>query len=84
MAVKEMKFTKTPFRKQGEVISGILKTNPILNDDEKASLNETVGLLQWLNQLQIHWAGGNDGIPPALMEHIFAGRKPQVTPHESV
>ena len=74
---KEQKFTKTPFKHQADVISGILRTNPILNDDEKASLNETVGILIWLNQLQVHWVDGGKGIPDPIQKQIFDERKPQ-------
>jgi hypothetical protein len=77
MPVKEQKFTKTPFKKQADVISGVLRTNPILNDDEKKSLQETVGVLTWLNQLQLHWAGGNEGLPESIRLQIFEGRKPE-------
>lgn len=77
MAQKEQSFTKTPFKKQASIISSILNTNPIINDDEKASLNETVGVLTWLNQLQIHWADGGTGIPDHVQKQIFEGRSPQ-------
>lgn len=77
MPIKEQKFTKTPFKKQAETISSILRTNPILNDDEKRSLQETVGVLTWLNQLQLHWVSGNEGVPESIKTQIFDGRKPE-------
>jgi hypothetical protein len=75
--VKEQKFTKTPFKKQADVIAGILRVNPILNDDEKKSLNETVGVLTWMNQLQLHWEAGKKDMPDTITKHIFEGRKPE-------
>lgn len=83
MAPKAQLFTKTPFRKQASIISGILNTNPIINDDDKASLQETVGVLTWLNQLQIHWADGGKDIPDEVKKQIFEGRKPQKTVAQS-
>jgi hypothetical protein len=74
---KDQKFTKTAFKKQAQVVSDILRMNPILNDDEKASLNETVGVLTWLNQLQLHWAGGGKGIPDQIQAQLFDSRTPE-------
>jgi len=75
---KEQKFTKTPFKKQADVISSILRTNPMLNDDDKRSMQETVGVLTWMNQLQLYWAGGGSGIVPSnIHAQIFEGRKPE-------
>lgn len=76
---KEQKFTKTPFKRQADVINSILRQNPILNDDEKKSMQETVGVLTWLNQLQVHWTDGGVGIPTEIAGHIFEGRTPQKT-----
>ena len=76
MAIKQQTFTKTPFKKQAEVIASLLRTNPILNDDEKASLTETVGVLTWINQLQLHWETGATDTPEQIGKHIFEGRKP--------
>ena len=76
---KEQKFTKTPFKKQAGVIAAILRTNPILNDDEKASMTETVGVLTWLNQLQLHWETGAKDPPQEIGKHLFVGRKPVKT-----
>lgn len=76
MAQKQQSFTKTPFKRQANIIAALLNTNPIVNDDEKASLNETAGVLVWLNQLQLHWESGKEGIPPDIMKHIFDGRTP--------
>lgn len=77
-AVKQQIITRTPFKKQADVIAGILRTNPILNDDEKASLNETVGVLTWLNQLQIHWVDtGKQEIPDHIQKQVFDGRAAQ-------
>ena len=77
-AVKVQNITRTPFKKQADVIAGILRTNPILNDDEKASLNETVGVMSWLNQLQIHWVDSNaTEIPDDIRKQIFEGRPAQ-------
>ena len=77
MAVKQQQITRTPFKKQADVIAGILRTNPILNDDEKSSLNETVGVMNWLNQLQIHWVDGGKDIPDDIRKQIFEGRPAQ-------
>ena len=87
--VKEQKFTKTPFKKQADVLSAILRTNPMMNDDEKVSVQETVGVLTWLNMLQIHWAKNKDQagtVPPEISEKIFEGRGPQspVNPVERI
>jgi hypothetical protein len=79
MAPKAQSFTKTPFKKQASVISAILNTNPIINDEDKASMQETVGILTWLNQLQLHWAAGGKDIPEGVQKQIFEGRKPQKT-----
>lgn len=85
MAVKEQKFTKTPFKKQADIIAGIARTNPVMNDDEKASLMETVGVLTWLNQLQLHWKKGGEGTPDVIYERIFEGRKPvNIVPEEPI
>lgn len=65
---------------QAKAISSILKTNPILNDDEKSSLNETVGVLTWLNQLQLGWKDKKEpdaAIPEEIRQRIFEGREPQ-------
>jgi len=77
MAIKEQKFTKTPFKKQAEIISSILRQNPMINDSDKESLNETVGVLTWMNQLQLHWSSGGKGIPDQLYGQIFEGRAAQ-------
>lgn len=77
MALKAQTFTKTPFKKQADVIAAILRTNPIINDDEKTSLNETVGVLTWLNQLQLFWAEGGQGIPEHIEKQIFIERHAQ-------
>lgn len=69
--------SKTPFKRQADVISGILRTNPIINDDEKTSMRETIGVLTWLNQLQLHMADGGKEIPENIYNQIFEGRKPQ-------
>lgn len=79
MAQKTQTFTKTSFKKQAEVISNFTRTNPILNDDEKASLNESVGVLTWMNQLQLHWANGGQGIPDDISKQLFQGRSPEKT-----
>ena len=76
-APKEQPVSRTPFKKQAGVISAMLNTNPILNDDEKASLKETVGVLTWLNQLQIHWADGGSDIPDHIKKQLFDDRKAQ-------
>jgi hypothetical protein len=76
MPIRAQKFTKTPFKKQADVLAGLLRNNPMMNDDEKASMAETVGVLTWLNQLQLHWAAGNDHVPPDIHAHIFEGREP--------
>jgi len=77
-AVKEQKITRTPFKKQADVIAAILRTNPIINDEDKASLNETVGVLTWLNQLQIHWVDtGKQEIPDHIQKQVFEGRTAQ-------
>lgn len=76
--IKEQKFTKTPFKKQADVLTQLLRTNPILNDEDKTSIQETVGVLIWLNQVQIHWVKNKTtDIPADLAAHIFEGRKPQ-------
>jgi hypothetical protein len=69
---------KTGFSVQAKVISGLLRTNPILNDDEKRSLTETIGVLTWLNQLQVHWEAGGEGLPKAIYQQVFEGRKGQL------
>ena len=74
---KDQNFKPTPFKAQANVVASLLKTNPILNEDEKASLNETVGVLNWLNQLQVHWADGGKDIPEDIRARIFEGRVPQ-------
>ncbi len=77
-AVKQQQITRTPFKKQADIIAAILRTNPIINDDDKASLNETVGVLTWLNQLQIHWVDtGNQEIPDHIQKQVFEGRTAQ-------
>jgi hypothetical protein len=76
--VKDQKFTKTPFKKQADVLSSFLRTNPMVNDDEKASLQETVGVLTWLNMLQIHWdKTKTTEIPKEIHEKLFEGRGPK-------
>ena len=80
MAVqKEHVITRTPFKKQASVISSLLATNSIINDDERASLNETVGVLTWMNELQKHWADGGKDIPENIKKHLFESRPPQKT-----
>lgn len=74
---KEQTFTKTSFKAQAAVISDLLRTNPMIDDDNKRSLNETVGVLTWLNQLQLHWAGGGAGTPEDISRHLFEGREGQ-------
>lgn len=76
---KAQKFTKTSFKSQADTIASVLRTNTILNDDEKASLNESVGVLTWMNQLQLHWEAGNKDIPDNMRAQIFEGR-PGVKP----
>ena len=71
------KFTKTSFRQQADVISSLLRTNPILNEEDKRSMQETVGVLHWLNQIQLGFAEGKTEISAEITEHIFGGRKPQ-------
>ncbi len=81
--VKEQKFTKTPFKKQADVLSAFLRTNPIVNDDEKTSIQETVGVLTWLNMLQLHWTKNKvtsvpkEVIPEDMFDKIFGGRSPK-------
>jgi hypothetical protein len=80
MAVqKEHVITRTPFKKQASIISTVLSSNSIINDDERASLNETVGVLTWMNELQKHWADGGEGIPDNIKKHLFENRAPQKT-----
>lgn len=77
MAQRQQTFTKTPFKTQAAVIQTVLRTNPIFNDDEKASLQETIGILTWLNQLQLHWdVTKKSVIPDDIKAHIFEGRTP--------
>lgn len=71
---KAQKFTKTSFKHQADTIASVLRTNTILNDEEKASLNESVGVLTWMNQLQLHWEAGNKDIPDNMRAQIFEGR----------
>ena len=87
MPKREQKFTKTPFKKQAEVLSSLLRTNPMINDDDKVSMNETVGVLTWLNQLQLFCApkgveslfSGDPKYDTVKMtiDHIFGGRIPE-------
>lgn len=55
----------------------MLANNAVINDEEKESLNETVGVLTWLNELQKHWADGGEGIPDNIKKHLFENRTPQ-------
>jgi hypothetical protein len=75
MASKQQVISRTPFKKQAEILATVLRTNPIFNDDEKASLNETVGVLTWLNQLQLQWGdSGKKTVPADIEAQLFAGR----------
>lgn len=75
---KQQPFTKTPFKRQADVISGVLRTNPIINDEEKQALQESIGVLTWLNQLQIHWADNKGkGIPDHIHKQLFDERTAQ-------
>jgi len=74
---KEQSFPKTSFLKQAGVISSLIRTNPIMNDSDKASMQETVGVLHWLNQAQLKLATGSRELPLEIVEHIFGGRNPQ-------
>jgi len=76
---KAQKFTKTSFKAQADAIGNILRTNTLLSDEEKASLNETFGVLTWMNQYQLHQEAGNKDIPENIRAQIFDGR-PGVKP----
>jgi hypothetical protein len=88
MITKEQKITRTSFKQQADVIAALLRTNPMINDSDKLSMNETVGVLIWLNQLQLQWEaeskpGSNDEAHQAnqarldsIYDKIFSGRKP--------
>lgn len=82
--IKQQKFTKTSFKAQADVIGNVMRTNTVLTDEEKASLNETFGLLTWMNQLALHWESGKTDIPDNIRAQVFEGRsgvKPRpVTP----
>jgi hypothetical protein len=78
MALKQQPISRTPFQVQANVLASVLRTNPLLSDEEKVSLMETVGALTWLNQLQISWeTTKTQKIPAELQKHLFEGRLPQ-------
>lgn len=73
---KDQKFTKTPFHKQSLVLNSVLANNANMGEEEKRSVRETVGALVWLNQLQLHWANGGEGVPEHIKAQLFDGRQP--------
>ena len=76
MIKTQNKFTKTAFSAQASVITGLVREGTMISDEEKASLNETVGVLTWLNQLQMIWSPEGKGIPENVTKQLFDGRSP--------
>jgi hypothetical protein len=76
MAKNQQKFTKTPFSEQARIVSVVAREGIGISDEDKVSLSETVGVLTWLNQLQLSWSPEGKGIPENISKQLFEGRSP--------